>query len=301
MVAASVGSALGRARQAEAEALRPARHRLVARLAGVVAVLLFAAGASAPLNAIRDQPAARARLFPVYDNMFFVGKPDTRPVGLIPSNIIYEGYIWPHDLNYGVLPTRAAFDAVVAAHSANPGPVVLDIERLPLKGDPATIQQHLRVLATLADWTRAAVHGKLVGFYGGNTLTNVAPQNQDYARNLAGHVDAFFPPMYAFDTNRTAWAQRAGKEAAEARSYGAHKPVYFYMWPQYHDGTPLQFQWIDAGYWRFQLTTAYNDADGIVLWGPGRFDWDDSSGWWAATVPFVRHPHPLATNTPPVG
>jgi len=77
---------------------------------------------------------------------------------------------------------------------------------------------------------------------------------------------------------------------AEARALGEGKPVFFYMWPQYHDGTPLQFQWIDGDYWRFQLATAYAQADGIVLWSPGRYAWDVTSGWWAATTPFVRHP-----------
>ena len=46
------------------------------------------------------------RSFPVYDNMFYIGKPDTKQYGLIPSNIIDEGHIWPHGQNYGVL--RAA-------------------------------------------------------------------------------------------------------------------------------------------------------------------------------------------------
>jgi hypothetical protein len=49
-------------------------------------------------------------------------------------------------------------------------------------------------------------------------------------------------------------------------------------WPQYHDGTPKQFQYIYAAYWQFQLGTAYRDADGIVLWGPSRFPWDETSG-----------------------
>jgi hypothetical protein len=64
--------------------------------------------------------------------------------------------------------------------------------------------------------------------------------------------------------------------------------VFFYLWPQYHDGTPKQYQYIDAAYWRFQLETAYSVADGIVLWGPSRFHWDETSGWWAATLEFLR-------------
>jgi len=65
--------------------------------------------------------AKQPRPFPVYDNMFYIGKPDTTQYGLVPSNIIDEGHIWPHGQNYGVLPSRSSFDAIVAAHMANPG------------------------------------------------------------------------------------------------------------------------------------------------------------------------------------
>jgi hypothetical protein len=166
------------------------------------------------------------RSLPVYDNMFYIGKPDTKQYALIPSNIISEGDIWPHGQNYGVLPSRTAFDMIVAAHMGNPGPIVLDIEKLPLKGSPAIIRQHLDVLATLADWTRAAAPGKTAGYYGYNTLTGVSPANRPYAQELARHVDAFFPSMYTFDDNQAAWATRAQTEAAEDRALAAGKPVF---------------------------------------------------------------------------
>jgi len=103
--------------------------------------------------------------------------------------------------------------------------------------------------------------------------------------------------MYTFDDDQAAWATRAATEAAEDRALAAGKPVFFFLWPQYHDGTPKQFQYIDTAYWKFQLTTAYRDADGIVLWGSSRFAWDETSGWWAATLDFVRH---VASATAPL-
>jgi hypothetical protein len=65
------------------------------------------------------------RSFPVYDNMSYIGKPDTTKYGLIRSNIIDDAHIWSHGQNYGVLPSRGVFDALVAANKANPGPIVL--------------------------------------------------------------------------------------------------------------------------------------------------------------------------------
>src|SRR5262252_6412830 len=74
--------------------------------------------------------------FIVYDNMFYKGKPNTLQDGLVASNIVYENHIWPQGPNLGTLPDRSAFQRIVRAHSGNRGPLVLDIEKLPVKGDP---------------------------------------------------------------------------------------------------------------------------------------------------------------------
>jgi hypothetical protein len=241
-------------------------------------------------------PAARAqeRDFIVFDNMLYRGKPDTSTAGLAPANIVYEAWIWPHDKDYGLLPDHAAFDAIIRAHRGDAGPVILDIERLPLSGPPDVVRRHLDLLATLADWTHAAAPGRLVGFYGTHTLTRVPRQNLADARELARHVDALFPPMYTYDDDRYAWAKLAKTEAKEARAFAAGKPVYFYLWPQYHDKTPKQFQYVPVAYWKFQLATARRRADGVVIWGSDHFDWNETSGWWAATQDFVRSLPPAA-------
>ena len=252
--------------------------------------LLFLLAAFASVTACSTQGVVteRGRSFPVFDNMFYRGKPNTAPEGLVASNILYEGEIWPHGENYGVLPGRSAFEALVRLHVANPGPLVLDIEKLPLKGPPEVARHNLEVLATLADWAHQAAPGKVIGYYGTNTLSRVAPPDVSYARELARHVDAFFPSMYTFDDDRATWANRAQAMAAEAHSLGPGKPVYFYLWPQYHDGTPKQFEFIDAAYWKFQLESACQRGNGIVLWGPSKFEWNDTTGWWEATKQFMR-------------
>jgi hypothetical protein len=228
------------------------------------------------------------RSFPIYDNLFYRGKPDTSREGLIAANILYENKIWPSGEAFGVLPRRNAFQAIVRLHIANPGPLVIDIEKLPLKGSPEAVRHNAEVLAKLADWAREAAPGKVIGFYGTNTLSRVTPSNLSEARELARHVDAFFPPMYTFDDDRAAWEKRAQETVAEAHELGPGKPAYFYLWPQYHDGTPKAFQYVDAGYWKFQLETARRYSDGMVLWSPSRYDWSDATGWWSATQQFAR-------------
>jgi len=99
--------------------MRPTRRALTAGVPAVVvacAVLLIAQEPWKP--------------FPVYDNMFYRGKPETTQYGLIPSNILYENKIWPNPRDVGELPKRDAFQDLVRRVVANPGPLVLDIEEV---------------------------------------------------------------------------------------------------------------------------------------------------------------------------
>lgn len=236
-------------------------------------------------------------VFPIYDNMFYKGKPDTAAFGLIPSNILYENKIWPNPHDVGTLPDRNAFQSLVRASIVNLGPLVLDIESVSLKASPDTARGNAAILARLADWAREAAPGKTIGYYGTNTLPDVPQPNFAAARELTRHVDAFFPSLYTFDDDRSKWKKRAETARNQSRELDPHKPVYFYLWPQYHEGTPKALHYIDAGYWRFQLETARRYADGIVLWSSSKYPWDDRSGWWNATQQFAAslQPAPKAT------
>ena len=112
--------------------------------------------------------------FMVYDNMFYRGKPNTTAAGLVVSNIIYENKIWPNEKDYGRLPNRGAFVALVRSHMENPGPLVIDIEKMPLKGTPELVRRNAETLAALADWAHEAAPGKVIGFYGTNTVEGPA-------------------------------------------------------------------------------------------------------------------------------
>ena len=260
------------------------------RFTFLVTLFIILPGSFAGRAAPADQ-----RAFTIYDALFYRGKPATAGDGLVPANILYENKIWPNGEVSATLPSREAFEALVRSHIAAPGPLVIDVEKLPLKGSPQIARRNMQVLALLADWAHKSAPGEMIGFYGTNTLSRVPPSNLAIARELARHVDAFFPPAYTFDDNRAAWAQRARASVAEARALGPGKPVYLLLWPQYHDGTPKAFQYVQLAYWKFQLETAHGCADGLVLWSPSRFEWNDGSGWWAATVQFARNLRP----TPP--
>ncbi len=256
--------------------------------------LLFAMFTIATLLSAAGPAAAGPQTFTIYDNMFYFGKPSAADCGLIAANIIYGTDIWPAYRNYGELPRHEAYATVVAEHSAGAGPIVIDIERLPFAGSRRTARHRLRVLATLADWTHALAPGRIVGYFGYNVLTDVKPRFRDLAHELARHVDAFFPAMYARNDDRAAWMRRAEQVVRQYRAYSPDKPIYFYLWPQYDAHTPKQFQWIDRDYWRFQLETSRRLAAGAVIWGTRYFPWNVSSGWWEATRGFMRRNGPAA-------
>lgn len=262
-----------------------ASYLIAPRFLAVIAALSFA--------------QAPGTSFPLYDNMFYKGKPDTTKFGLIPSNILYENKIWPNPHDVGTLPDHNAFQVLVRAAIANPGPLVLDIESVSLKTSPDTARRNAATLAKLADWAHEAAPGKIISYYGTNTLPDVPQSNFAAARELTRHVDAFSPSLYTFDDDRSKWKKRAETARAQSRELDPHKPVYFYLWPQYHEGTPKALSYIDAGHWKFQLESARRSADGIVIWSPSKYPWDDRSGWWRATQQFAASLQPPPKNSRP--
>jgi hypothetical protein len=225
--------------------------------------------------------------FPVYDNMFYKGKPEMAQYGLIRSNILYENKIWPNPRDIGELPKRDVFQDLVREAAANPGPLVLDVEEVSLRTRSEEARRNAMTLGKLADWARETAPGKIIGFYGTNTLTDVPQGNFAAAQGLARHVDAFFPPLYTFDDDRSRWEKRAKASLAQCRDLDPKKPVYFYLWPQYRQGTAKALRYVDADYWKFQLETARRYGDAIILWSRSRDEWDPRSGWWDATQQFL--------------
>ena len=232
-------------------------------------------------------PQSGKQAFSLYDNMFYKGKPDTAGDGLIASNILYENQIWPKRQNMAVLPKREEFEALVRQAIVSPGPLVIEVESFPLRGTPEAARHNMEILAKLADWAHEAAPGKVIGFYGTNTLSDVLQPNQALAKELASHVDAFFPSLYTFDDSRANWEKRAVAAQTEARGLDEKKPIYFYLWPQYHEGTARALRYVPGDYWKFQLETARRYSNGVVLWGPSQYAWNPRSGWWTATQEFA--------------
>jgi hypothetical protein len=257
-------------------------HQLAtwSRLLLVVALLgLSSTGAAlAHQRALASCPQA----FTLYDNTHYADL-NLEQYGLIKSNVLYEDAASKQAIAAGQVPDETTFKTRLAQQDQNPGPVVLDFEDLYLTGSPATAAFHAQVLTLLATWAHQAAPGKVIGYYGllGHTDLHYLP----LAQQLAPLQNAFFPSMYTFDDDRSAWRQRLLGDLRLAQEIAPGKPVYPYIWPQYHEGTPKALQYLSASYWRLQLRTIRRYAAGAVIWSGGGPNGSDQ--WVAATARFI--------------
>jgi hypothetical protein len=214
-------------------------------------------------------------------------RPDANESGLEICNVIY-GDGTPKDDSTA---TEDVFKKLVIERAKKPGPIVIDIEDLKLDGDKAEVERHFKLFMTLIQWAHEAAPGRVFGYYGetaGLFPRKVAPPFKADARRLATAVDAFFPSMYVSNDDRAKWTSNAERLVKEAHELAPGKPVYFYLMPDYHGGSPKAGQTIDGDYWSFQLNESRRaGADGVVLWEGSQRPWTPGE-WWPATLKFIK-------------
>jgi len=185
--------------------------------------------------------------------------------------------------------------------------VVLDIERWPLNGDGVAVQSTVGKFLSVLSWIKGEVPGVPVGFYGTVPLPDYLrairdpaseefqswQQDNDRLEGVSDRVDALFPSIYTFYTDRQGWVTYAIAQIAEAKRKAKGKPVYAFLWPQYHESNRvLGLRPLDPDYWELQLNTVYQHADGVVIWGGwgdhGPESWNEEAPWWQVTKRFLR-------------
>lgn len=233
---------------------------------------------------------AAVREFPVFDALLHVGKPDLTHAGLQALPAVAD--IW----RPGSDPMEVDPDGVRSALRRLPRGTqsfFIDIENWPLLG-VSTDQKESSIdkLVTVARTARQAVRSIQFGFYGIAPATIYWPlvasrpaQRADWEDcnrrldRLATNIDCSFPSLYTFYDDRRSWLAYASATIAAARRYG--KPVYPFLWYEYHDSNPmLRHRDVDADAWREQLQFCRAHADGVVLWGGYRRQWSDRATWW---------------------
>lgn len=275
---------------------------------GMFSVFIFVGALAGP--AVQAQALPNRKPFLVFDGTLYTGKPDLSVYGIQPLSIAYTsqfGMDWYK--NSERLPDKDVVQKIARQAQAKTSHAVIDIEHWPISGDdPTQVQKSLSKYMTVLQWFKEAAPGLVVGYYGSPPVRDYwkslsSPTSREWAsfaaendrlRPLAGAVDILTPSLYTFYTDRGAWARYAYGQITEARRYGNGKPVYVFLWPQYHDSNPsLAGAYLPADFWRFQLQMAKQYADGIIIWGGWRRNnvpakWDNNAAWWAVTKEFMK-------------
>jgi len=273
---------------------------------GIFAALLLAGNLAEPV--VHAQTLPNKKPFVVFDGTLYAGKPDLSIHGIRPVSIAYTSQFGVHWYkNPDTLPDKNVVQKVAQEAHAKNAPVIIDIEHWPLEGDLSKVRASLSKYMTVLQWFKDAAPGLAVGYYGAPPLRDYwkslrSPMSKEWAsfarendqlRPLAGAVDIIFPSLYTFYTDRGGWVRYAYAQIAEARRAANGKPVYVFLWPQYHDSNPsLKGAFLPADFWRLQLQMAKQYADGIVIWGgwgaKGPMNWDNNAAWWKVTTDFMK-------------
>jgi len=258
--------------------------------------------------------------FLVFDGTLYSDKPDLSAYGIRPITLAYAGKFGPDWHKHADrLPDLPAVQTVAREAQQKGYVVVLDIEHWPLKGSPDSVRDSLTKYMTVLDWFRAAAPGLSVGYYGAppirdywRAIKDTSNQERqswmeenDQLRSLASAVDVLFPSLYTFYPDQAGWKKYAIAQIEEARRYGNGKPVYVFLWPQYHESNRiLGGRYLPADYWLLELETAKEFADGIVIWGGWGSNnraakWDENAAWWNITKEFMKNIDQSHLNAPP--
>lgn len=188
-------------------------------------------------------------------------------------------------------------------------PVDLDLETWPYYPDSKLTSTINKFLTTI-NYFKSANTVSPIGFYGvppkqAYQWSSIDPVNNpsgyanwkhisDSLARVAVNVDVFQPSFYAYDTDTTSWRKMVDTTIAAIKRYSTTKPIYAFIWPQYHQGTnPLQLQFIDTAIWRYELEQLYKKANGVIIWTSNKdgnnntIYWDVNMPWWQVTKKFM--------------
>jgi hypothetical protein len=231
----------------------------------------------------------------VFDALLYTGKPDLREIGMVPIVQLNQ----PEKVS-------DTFDATRVRETMQrirglDGVVFLDYEVWPLRdAAPEKIASNIIKFNQVLEIAREIAPSATVGYYGLMPCREywglVEHNEQKIAQwkecnrqgeRIAEHVDVIFPSLYTFYDNQVAWDAYAKGMIEEARRY--NKPVYVFLWPEFHvSNILLRGTNIPAKFWRHQLEFCRALADGIVIWGGWKEQWNETADWWVETKSFMK-------------
>jgi len=251
--------------------------------------------------------------FIVFDGTQYLNKPDFESFGIKSFKVVYESEMWGNKRNYSNLPDKIRIQTAIKKLPSETKFIVINIEHWPLTGvSDSNIDASLSKYHEVTSWFKEYSPDLKVGFYGRPPMPDYWrainanskkrkidwERENDYISSLVGSVDALYPSLYTFYANKSGWVKYAKAQIQEARRLSRGKPVFAFLWPQYHDSNILLgCRFLSGDYWKLQLETVSKLADGAVIWGgwdvcnkKGKaLPWDDEAEWWKETKSFLKN------------
>jgi hypothetical protein len=185
--------------------------------------------------------------------------------------------------------------------------VVLDFEHWATAGEDELVARSAAKYAEVIRTIRSANPAIRIGLYGAVPVPDYwratgghGPEaraqwirDNDRVAHLASLVDFFAPSLYTFYEDRAGWERYAIAHIAEARRLAPTKPIYPFIWPEFHDSTPLRGTFLSGPYWAMELAVLRKLADGAVIWGGWdhqawrKRKWNEAAEWWTETRKFL--------------
>jgi Hyaluronidase len=256
------------------------------------------------------QPSAAA-CFRIMDATLYTGKPDLSQYGIQRATLV-EPQRWWKNAKVDA-PGRHEVTVQNARELSNNhglsiiDPLVIDLE-LPQVGSDPSSDQNIQPFLDVVSGMREGGYDRPLAFYAtlplrdywraqkaGTPAYRAWQAENDRVSKIVPLVSALYPSLYTFYNDQAGWVRYAEANVAEAKRIGKGRPVYPFLWPQYHDSArELAGQYLSRDYWLQELRTMARVADGLVIWGgwdnPNvrTEPWDDSAPWWQATKEFIK-------------
>jgi hypothetical protein len=270
-------------------------------------VLIGILGSSSGAVEGTTSATAGQRPFLVFDATYYTNKPSFEGYPIRPIKIIYEASFFGQDRSPMAMPSEQKVRSVARELGEPAEPVVVDIERWPVKGEASEVQATVEKLVSVLSRMKDQAPNVSIGLYGtvpirdywqairgpGSKEYQAWQRENDRLDRIADRIDVLFPSIYTFYPDQQGWVTYAVAQLAEARRKANGKPVYAFLWPQYHNSnSKLGLQPVEPDYWELQLNTVYQHADGVVIWGGGgkhgRESWNEAAPWWQVTKRFMQ-------------
>jgi hypothetical protein len=254
--------------------------------------------------------SATEKPFVVFDATLYSNKPDLSTQGIVTLPVIYQRDLWPHGRQTQI-PDQEVFQSVFKQLDRSARLICLDVEHWPVQGEDRIVNDNIGKYRAVAKRMRAASDSFHIGYYGVLPVVDYwrairDPGSQEYQHwhsenvrllPLAAEMDVIFPSLYTFYSDQDGWQRFARAQVNDARMY--QKPVYVFLWPEFHDSNRiLGGHYIGDDYWRKELETAFELADGIVIWGgwggKGPANWSETASWWRVVKQFMSKLHQVS-------